>query len=341
MHTHTHTHENYKGMGDPVLFNDRVTMQKWYGGDAEDNDDSMHPPGCRFAPGRISILDCPLTWNVVVVGGLSKVEEAILELEEYVDNSNPYMRIGDPGMNIGQNCSCLFCEICGKHSVVSWENYSRVVGRLSLGESSSNWEDGPSIGMHPQIQHPADYYLFMAMTRDIHITPYFHEEADESESCTSMNMMMMDEMMDEIMMDEDDDKVDNNGSKKGREEEEGKNTRDGYNMKWTEETKEARRMQIDVKIEENERDEEKDKYPSYRINRICVTSSIHNHRENKKISGNNTGNNTGRIIHVESLKQEESNSLKLWRKKSDGEHGENMDSFMFFDKRLKLYHNFM
>lgn len=137
----------------------------YFGGDQEDHDcvGLLHPPGCRHAPGRIAIRDCPETCCTVVVGGMLAIEKAIEELEQCVDRSDPTLHPGAMGMNNAQNSICLYCEICNKHSVVSWECYNKNIRR---GESSHK-------PCYIPLRKPGEYYMFVAMNRDIYITPNF------------------------------------------------------------------------------------------------------------------------------------------------------------------------
>ena len=87
----------------------------------EDEDFSMHPPGCRHQASCTRISECADTWSTRLVGGVKEIEDRIVAIEESVDRLPLHLKIDMPGMHLGQHSLVLPCEICKKHSVVSWE----------------------------------------------------------------------------------------------------------------------------------------------------------------------------------------------------------------------------
>lgn len=170
---------------------DMQFIAKHFGGDPEDCDDTLHPVGCRYAPGmwnwvcmcwpldmplihgmyatgRQSITsDCSETYSTIILGGLHVIEEAICCMEGMADQSHPSHMVDVHGYDLAPNSLVLMCEVCMKHSVVSYESYCRVAMR----DNGMQWCG--MLGVHQPIRTAAEYYVHMACTGALYRTPEF------------------------------------------------------------------------------------------------------------------------------------------------------------------------
>lgn len=147
-------------------------MAYMFSGAPEDSDYSLHPSGCRHQACSLPISQCSETWSTRLAGGMRSIERRIEAIEESVDQLSLELRIDMPGMHLGQHSLVLPCEICLRHSVVSWEWYSKVLGHCCK-------STGVCLGFC-DFQTPAEYYLFIANTYHLLQTPQFGQLNDSS-----------------------------------------------------------------------------------------------------------------------------------------------------------------
>lgn len=98
-------------------------------GGREDHDMNLHPIGCRHSPGRVSICLCKETAATMIVGGLERIDNELKDMERGVDNmgATSATRVDMPGHDMSPQSTVLWCEICGRSSVRSWESYQAMI----------------------------------------------------------------------------------------------------------------------------------------------------------------------------------------------------------------------
>jgi hypothetical protein len=166
---------------------DTPDLARIFAGHSADTDFTLHPPGCRHQASSKPILACGETWSTVLVGGLGAVEQSILDIEAAADSLSNTVRIDMPGMHLGPHSLVLPCEVCMRHSVVSWEWYKEVQDKsVACTEHVRGWHGtsaAPSGPLPPSL-HPrlhltqslscaTEYYLFIACTYSLLETPRF------------------------------------------------------------------------------------------------------------------------------------------------------------------------
>lgn len=178
--------------------------QTW--GGPEDHDMDVHPPGvccvcvvfillarhyltpacragCRHAPGRQSILGLSETWATRMVGGMHAIHDTVTDMEKQMDSrsslSHMPTRVDMSLHDLVAHSTMLFCDVCMKSSVVSFENYRDVMGKSrgmhmqNTGDSGDPGKHGNKMGIYACMQTPQEYYLYVAMTRGLLRTPCF------------------------------------------------------------------------------------------------------------------------------------------------------------------------
>ena len=114
--------------------------------------------------------------------GLAKIEKAILEMESSTDTLDTLLQIDMHGMNLDQHSTILMCEVCMRHSVVSYESYLRVTGKWckqqGFGASESGTRTGIA-GLYVPFVSAAEYYLYVACTAGLIRTPRFKHSTVE------------------------------------------------------------------------------------------------------------------------------------------------------------------
>ena len=113
--------------------------------------------GCRHAPGRRRILDCPDTWATRLVGGMHAIEKVIVEMETRADSSSkPTTRtstqVDMPNHDLTDHSTILFCELCMQSSVVCFENYRNVMAKV-MGDGMDGWMER-TMGIYKPMESP-------------------------------------------------------------------------------------------------------------------------------------------------------------------------------------------
>lgn len=125
--------------------------------------------------GRACIGECEDTYSTVVAcgkgkEGLKKIELAILKMEAGADALDASVQIDMPGMNLEQHSTILMCEVCMRHSVVSYESYARLAKKCSM----NTFGKVPVLaGLCTEFSSAAEYYLYVACTAGLVKTPKF------------------------------------------------------------------------------------------------------------------------------------------------------------------------
>ena len=124
-----------------------------------------HPLGCRHSQGKKKILGCAETYLTKMVGGLQKIEDMVVQIEQDADKLDVCEKVGEHGMHLGQHSMVMACEVCGKHSMVSYENYLSVleVSGVDKVEQKFNFA----------FSNAAEYYMYAAKTYPLLKTPDF------------------------------------------------------------------------------------------------------------------------------------------------------------------------
>lgn len=122
-----------------------------------------------------------------MAGGLPAIEGAIEAIERRADGVDGTLQVEDPGMDLSLHSLLLVCEVCMRHSVVSYECYQRTLrastgwscaGIGGAGEGTGAEEGGPVpwcgiVGVHAPFATGGEYYLFIACTAGLYTTPSF------------------------------------------------------------------------------------------------------------------------------------------------------------------------
>lgn len=171
---------------------DTPDLARIFAGHSADTDFTLHPPGCRHQASCKPISACGETWSTVLVGGLDAVEQSILDIEAAADSLSNTLRIDVPGMHLGPHSLVLPCEVCMRHSVVSWEWFQEVQDKSvactlrdvrgckgTAAAASAAPSKALLSSFHPRLHLTqslscaTEYYLFIACTYSLLETPRF------------------------------------------------------------------------------------------------------------------------------------------------------------------------
>ncbi len=155
----------------------REDMARRFGGHDEDHDMNVHPLACMYGPNCKRVREYDETWSTMVVGGLGVIESKIQDIANRTDDMDTSLKVDQSGMDLSQHSTVFFCDLCMRHSVVSYECYERT------------W------GISKEFQTGGEYYLYIACTTHLLKTPAFLRTLDRE----SGDMVVKDPIRDVAM----------------------------------------------------------------------------------------------------------------------------------------------
>jgi hypothetical protein len=110
------------------------------------------------------------------------IHDTITDMEKQTDSLSALSctptRVDMPMHDLVAHSTMLFCDVCMKSSVVSFENYRDVMGKsrgmqIQKNPLNDGRNAGNKMGIYTRMQTPQEYYLYVAMTRGLLRTPCF------------------------------------------------------------------------------------------------------------------------------------------------------------------------
>jgi hypothetical protein len=142
-----------------------------------------HVSGCRRKPGCVQLTDttaCSETYASLILGGLSSMEKQLCALEEESIQWDIHLHIGQEGKNLMDHSMFVWCPLCKRQSIVSYETYK------SMYTANIHKNDSLSTSNHAECklgeyQCPVAYYASVLSCKNLYIVRQWHWQGVEEE----------------------------------------------------------------------------------------------------------------------------------------------------------------
>ena len=124
------------------------------------------------------------------------VSEIVDRICNSIEDIDTDLRMDEANTDMTQHSTCLFCDHCMKHSVVSYESYVRTVSRMcDTVDGQLRWQDTTAV--QQPFQSGVEYYMHIALTWGLLKTPLFARMNDvvemRSSKLVAMNSILIPE----------------------------------------------------------------------------------------------------------------------------------------------------